>query len=74
MSERTYWVIGSTHIDLAWKKDSAEMAELLEVFVVRLLDTLDNHPSFTYVIEQTAHYRKLAQHRPDLIKRLKNYI
>ena len=46
------------------------MAELFEAFIVRLLDLLDSHPSFTYVIEQAAHLRNLALRRPDLSRRL----
>lgn len=74
MSKAKYWVVGSTHIDLAWKKDSSEMAELLEIFVVRLLDILENNPAFTYVIEQVLHYRGLAERRPDLIPRLRHFL
>jgi alpha-mannosidase len=69
-----YWVVGSTHIDLAWKKDSLEMAELLETFVVRLLDILETNPTFTYIIEQAGHYRTLAERRPDLIAQLKRFL
>jgi hypothetical protein len=39
-SKRKYFIIGACHIDLAWKKTSEEMSELLESFVVRLLDLL----------------------------------
>lgn len=74
MSKAKYWVVGSTHVDLAWKKDSSEMAELLETFVVRLLDILENDPAFTYVLEQVLHYRRLAERRPDLISRLKHFL
>ena len=74
MKQPKYHVVGAMHIDLAWKKTAPEMAEMLEVFVVRLLDALEQHPEFTYVIEQAAHYRALASHRPDLIKRLKAFI
>lgn len=40
MESQKFYVVGSTHIDLAWKKDEAEMAEMLDIFVMRLLDTL----------------------------------
>lgn len=73
MSNPEYWIAGNTHIDLAWKKDSSEMAELLEIFVVRLLDILETNPSFTYTIEQAAHYRNLAKRRPDLIAHLRKF-
>lgn len=74
MEGKRYRVIASTHIDLAWKKDREEMAELFEAFIVRLLDLLDSHPSFSYVIEQAAHLRNLARGRPDLIQRLVAHI
>ncbi|HET6486322.1 MAG TPA: glycoside hydrolase family 38 C-terminal domain-containing protein, partial [Spirochaetia bacterium] len=61
-------------IDLAWKKDRQEMAELFEAFVVRLLDLLDRNPSLTYVLEQAAHFRQLAAARPDLISRVRTYV
>lgn len=60
-----------THVDLAWLKDSTEYSEHMESVVVRMLDLMDTVPSFTYVIEQIAHYRRLAERRPDLIRRLK---
>jgi alpha-mannosidase len=74
IEEKRFRIIGSTHIDLAWKKDREEMGELFESFIVRLLDLLDSHPSFTYVIEQAAHLRRLARGRPDLIQRLGAHI
>lgn len=74
MKKQKYWVVGLTHTDLAWKKGREEMAELLEVFIVRLLDILDTEPSFTYMIEQAIHYRDLLRHRPDLVQRLAAYV
>lgn len=74
MSKAKYLVVGATHIDLAWKRDSSEMAELLEIFVTRLLDILETNPNFTYLIEQVFHYRRLAERRPDLIARLKRFL
>ncbi len=71
---RAFFVVGATHIDLAWKRGPAEMAEMLEIFVVRLLDALDREPDFRYMIEQAAHYRTLKKTRPDLIDRLKRYV
>lgn len=66
--------MGSTHIDLAWKKNHAEMAELEEIFILRLLDLLEQNPDFKYVIEQAAHLRHLSESRPDLIRRLKPFL
>jgi alpha-mannosidase len=74
MTQRNCRVIGSTHIDLGWKKGPAEMAELFEVFVVRLLDLLERHPSLTYVIEQASHLRALERSRPDLVERLGRHV
>lgn len=74
MKKQKYWVVGLTHTDLAWKKGREEMAELLEVFIVRLLDILDTEPSFTYMIEQAIHYRDLLRQRPDLVQRLAAYV
>ena len=69
-----YFVVGLTHIDLAWKKDREEHQELMESAVLRLLDVLDNHPCYTYTLEQAAHYHTLSKTRPDLIARLRDYL
>ncbi|MBU3191027.1 glycosyl hydrolase-related protein [Clostridium bowmanii] len=74
MSIKKYYVMEFTHVDLAWKRDGAEMAEMLEVFIVSLLDGLDHNPEYKYVIEQAAHFRNLEKCRPDLIERLKVYV
>ena len=74
MPSPKYYVVGATHIDLAWKKAGPEMAEMQETLVIHLLDALDHDPAFTYVLEQAAHYRQLAKSRPDLIERLKVYL
>jgi alpha-mannosidase len=74
MKPPKYHVFGAMHIDLAWKKTAPEMSEMLEVFVIRLLDALEQHPEFTYIIEQAAHYRQLAARRPDLVERLKPFV
>jgi len=69
-----FFVVGLTHIDLAWKKDREEHEEIMEAAVLRLLDILDRHPHYTYTLEQAAHFRVLAQKRPDLVARLRNYL
>ncbi len=74
MNKQQFWIVPSTHIDLAWKKSSAEMASLLEAFVVRLLELCRRFPSYRYVLEQAAHYRRLQGKRPDLIAGLKQAI
>jgi alpha-mannosidase len=74
MKRQKYWVVGSTHVDLAWKKDREEMTEVLDTYLVRLLDLLDSHPDFTYTIEQAAHYRLLMRRRPDLFAKIKKYV
>ncbi len=74
MSRRQFHLLGISHIDLAWLLDSHEYAEFMEATLVRMLDLLDEHDAFTYVIEQVAHYRSLAQRRPDLINRLRQYV
>ncbi|MCC6456360.1 MAG: alpha-mannosidase [Caldilineaceae bacterium] len=74
MAEQKYWVVGNTHVDMAWKKNRHEMAEVLDAFLARLLDILDSHPTYTYTIEQAAEYRLLAVRRPDLFARVKEYL
>lgn len=74
MSRGRYLVAGVTHVDLAWMKDRHEMAELLDIFVVRLLDAMENNPSFKYVLEQAIHFRGLAERRPDLVQRVKRLV
>lgn len=63
-------VCGSTHIDVAWKKSAEEHTELFESFIVRLLDITDSIPTYTYVLEQAWHLRRLKERRPDLWQRL----
>ncbi|MDU0206353.1 glycoside hydrolase family 38 N-terminal domain-containing protein [Paenibacillus sp. MAH-36] len=72
--KKTFLVVAMTHVDLAWKKTEREMGELFDIFMIRLLDTLEQHPSFTYVLEQAYHYRSLQRRRSDLIERLKPYV
>ncbi|AEI40325.1 glycoside hydrolase family 38 C-terminal domain-containing protein [Paenibacillus mucilaginosus] len=74
MNKQKYWVVGNTHVDLAWKKGRHEMAEVFDMYIIRVLDILDSHPKFTYTIEQAAHYRLLARRRPDLLARVKKYV
>jgi len=74
MLSKAYFVTGLTHVDLAWVRDSTHYAECMENVVVRMLDLLESDPSFTYVIEQIAHYRALASTRPDLIRRLAAFV
>ncbi|WNR46007.1 glycoside hydrolase family 38 N-terminal domain-containing protein [Paenibacillus roseipurpureus] len=72
--KKTYMVVAITHIDLSWKKNECEMAELFDIFIIRLLDSLEQYPAFTYVLEQAYHYRSLQQRRPDLLERLKRFV
>ncbi|MFC4776896.1 glycoside hydrolase family 38 C-terminal domain-containing protein [Paenibacillus sp. GCM10023252] len=74
MTNQKYWVVGNTHVDLAWKKNRDEMIEVFDTLIVRVLDVLDSHPTFTYTIEQAAHYRLLEKRRPDLFARVKAYV
>ncbi|KGE18760.1 glycoside hydrolase family 38 C-terminal domain-containing protein [Paenibacillus wynnii] len=74
MTKQKYWVVGNTHIDLAWKKTRYEMEEVFDSFLIKVLDMLDSHPTFTYTIEQAAHYRLLKERRPDLLARVKHYV
>lgn len=74
MPPQEFFVIPITHVDLAWKRGRAEMSEMLEIVVIRLLDSLENDPTFKYHIEQSAHYRELAKRRPDLVERLRPFL
>ncbi len=74
MAKRHFILVPNTHVDLAWKRGPQEMTEMLEILVVRLLDALESDASFKYTVEQAAHYRTLAQHRPDLVERLGRYV
>lgn len=73
MSKQKYYVVGTTHRDPAWIRDQDESSELYEVFILRLLDLLENNHSFKYVLEMVYHYSVLEKRRPDLIKKLKKY-
>ncbi len=74
LSTRKFFVVGLTHIDLAWKMDSEEHRELMEAAMLRLVDVLDQDPDYTYTIEQADHFRLLNERRPDLIARLRKHI
>ncbi len=74
MFKKEYFLVGATHIDLAWKSSSLEMTEMQEIFIIRLLDALEKNPDFKYLIEQASHFRNLKKTRPDLIERLKVFI
>ncbi len=74
MTQQQFFVVPVTHVDLAWKRGRAEMSEMLEIVVIRLLDALEHQPNFKYMIEQAAHFRELHKRRPDLIARLGPFI
>ncbi len=67
-------IVGLTHIDLGWLKGREEMAELYDIYILRLLDLLDREPEFTYLLEQVVHLKGLLKRRPELFHRLKEYI
>lgn len=67
-------VIASSHVDMAWKKNREEMKDLFESMIVRVLDMMDQAPDFTFVVEQAAHFRQLAETRPDLVNRVGQYV
>ncbi len=46
MAQQQFFVVPITHVDLAWKRGRAEMSEMLEIVVIRLLDALENDPDF----------------------------
>jgi alpha-mannosidase len=69
-----FFVVGLTHIDLAWKRDREEHYELMEAAMLRLVDVLDTNPGYTYLIEQVAHFHAMAQRRPDLVARLRDHL
>ncbi|MBC7805506.1 MAG: alpha-mannosidase [Akkermansiaceae bacterium] len=73
-SPSQFFVVGITHVDLAWKRGRAEMSEMMEIVVIRLLDALEQKPDFRYHIEQAAHFRELQRRRPDLVARLRPFI
>ncbi len=74
MSERQFMLVACTHVDLAWKRGPEEMSEMLEVMLIRILDSLEQHPAFRYTLEQCAHYRTLERRRPDLVQRMGPYL
>ena len=67
-------VAGLTHVDVGWKKGEAEMDEIFDIYVLRLIDLLEQYPDFHYLLEQTIHYRKLKDRRPDLFLKVKRYV
>jgi alpha-mannosidase len=74
MNQPEFFVVGMTHVDLAWKRGRAEMSEMMEIVVIRLLDLLENDSAFHYHIEQAAHFRELQRRRPDLVARLRPFL
>lgn len=67
-------VIACSHVDMAWKKNREEMKDLFESMIVRALDMMDQAPDFTFVVEQAADFRQLAETRPDLVDRVRRYV
>lgn len=74
MGQRKFFYVGFHHIDLSWKRDRDENAEMQEVFIIRLLDALDTYPDFKFVIEQASHFRTMIKSRPDLVEKLKPFL
>lgn len=73
MSTR-FFVSDLCHVDLGWKRDGQEMTELFEIYILRMLDMLDQNPDYKASVEQAYHLRRLAERRPDLFSRLKAYV
>ncbi|MBC8103682.1 MAG: alpha-mannosidase [Cytophagales bacterium] len=73
-SQSQFFVVGITHVDLAWKRGRAEMSEMMEIVVIRLLDALEQNPDYRYHLEQASHFRELQRRRPDLIARLRPFV
>lgn len=71
---KTYHLMGTCHIDLAWHGDESMYACYLEQFTVILLDLMEQYPEMTYMIEQAYHYRSLEKRRPDLVRRLRSLV
>ena len=67
-------VAGLTHVDIGWKKGEAEMDEIFDVYMLRLIDLLERYPEFHYLLEQAFHYRKLKERRPDLFVKIKKFV
>lgn len=68
------YVLGMTHVDIGWKKSREEMAEVFDAYVCRLLDLLDTHEDFCYLLEQALHLKDLKGRRPDLFERIRRYV
>lgn len=69
-----YYVIGASHIDLAFVMREDEQSELIEIFVERMLNILERNPELHFALEQISHYRRLEKSRPDLFNKIKELI
>lgn len=73
-SKPVYHVVAVNHLDLGFVKRKEEMAELLEIWVERMISVMERFPDLKFAIEQAYHYRGLEERRPDLMEKLKTYI
>jgi alpha-mannosidase len=67
-------IIPSTHVDIAWKKDTDEMSEIFEKVLICLVDILEKNEDITYVLEQACLFYNLGGQRSDLIAKLRSHV
>lgn len=70
----SYHVVAVNHLDLGFVKRKEEQAELLEIWVERMISVLERFPELKFAIEQAYHYKGLEQRRPDLFQKVKDLI
>ncbi len=69
-----YHVVSVNHIDMAFVMRKEAYAEMLEIFLERVIGMLERHPHLHFALEQVAHYRNLEQRRPDLFEKAKKLL
>ena len=69
-----YYVVGVSHIDMAFVMREEAYGECLEILLERVIGVLDRNPQVHFALEQAAHYRKLKGRRPDLFQKVKELL
>lgn len=68
------YVVAVSHIDLAFVIREEELAELLEIYLERVVNLLERHPDAHFALEQICHYRRLKKVRPQLFQKVKQLL
>lgn len=74
MGGRKLYLVGHSHLDVAWVWPIEESREVIKELTERMVKMLKKHKDLTYVQSTALYYLWLSQDRPDLIKEIKELI